>query len=88
MKNLDKSNLFIDTFNILKSVKYVISVDTAVTHIAGYLGIKNYLLLTKPGSYYLGMKKEKSLDCLNHIILRQKTTGNWISVIDDVIKLI
>ncbi len=88
VKNLDKSNLFIDTFNILNSVKYSISVDTAVTHIAGYLGIKNYLLLTKPGSYYWGMKKEKSSDYPNHIILRQKTTGNWISVIDDVIKLI
>ncbi len=88
VKNLDKSNLFIDTFNILNSVKYVISVDTAVTHIAGYLGKKNYLLLNKPGSFYWGMKKLKSLDYPNHIIVRQKTVGNWISVIDEVIKLI
>ena len=88
VKNLDKSNLFIDTFNILNSVKYVISVDTAVTHIAGYLGKKNYLLLNKPGSFYWGMEKNKSLDYPNHIILRQKTIGNWISVIDELIKLI
>jgi hypothetical protein len=88
VKNLDKSNLFIDTFNILSSVKYVISVDTAVTHIAGYLGKKNYLLLNHPSSFYWSYNKLKSTDYQNHVIIRQKYQGDWTFAINQLINLI
>jgi hypothetical protein len=88
IKDMDKSNLFVDTFNIINSVKFVISIDTAITHISGYLAKKTYLLLNNPGSFYWGINKEKISDYPNHKIVRQKTNGDWTSVIEDIIKLI
>lgn len=88
INDLDKLLLFNDTFNIINAVKYVISVDTAVTHIAGYLGKKNYLLLMYPSSFYWGYDKSVSSDYPNHIIIRQKETGKWERVINKLIDLI
>jgi len=88
VNNLDKSLIFKDTFNIINDLKFFISVDTATTHIAGYLGKKNYLLLHKPSSYYWGYSKTKSPDYSKHIIIRQKKPGDWKSVIVDLINKI
>ena len=88
LNDIDKINIFEDTFNIVNSVKFVISVDTAVGHIAGYLQKKNYLLLNFLGHFYWGYNKEKIKDYPNHIIIRQKISGDWSSVIDKIIRLI
>ena len=37
INNLDSSLVFNDTFNLINSVKSIISIDTAVAHLAGYL---------------------------------------------------
>tara|TARA_B100000989_G_scaffold297839_1_gene284941 strand:+ start:675 stop:1703 length:1029 start_codon:yes stop_codon:yes gene_type:complete len=81
IESLDKSLIFQDTFEILYSTKYVISVDTAITHIAGYFGKKNFLLSRHPGTFYWGFRENKSKDYPNTLILRQKETDNWDSVI-------
>lgn len=86
MDNLDSLYIFQDTFNIVNSVKYVISIDTAITHISGYLGKKNYLLLNTPSSFYWGYKGEQSLDYKNHIIFRQEKAGDWDSVLKKLLK--
>ena len=86
--SLDKSFLFQDTFDIVSSLKFLITIDTAIGHIAGYLGKKNYLLLQHPSVFYWGFEKKKSVDYKNHIIIRQSQRGDWGSVIKELIKLL
>ena len=88
IKDLDDSFIFGDTFNIVNSLKFLISVDTSIGHIAGYLNKKNYLLLQQPSVFYWGFDNKKSVDYNNHIIIRQKTPGDWESVIRDLIELL
>ena len=45
LSDLDKIFIFEDTFSIINSVKFVISIDTAINYIAGYFGKKKLLLL-------------------------------------------
>lgn len=88
IENLDNSLIFKDTFNIINSVKFVISIDTATTHISGYLGKRNYLLLNHPSSFYWSYNKLKSADYQKHEIIRQKYQGDWTFVINQLINLI
>tara|TARA_B100001057_G_C22862559_1_gene955152 strand:+ start:3453 stop:4481 length:1029 start_codon:yes stop_codon:yes gene_type:complete len=86
IKNLDNLSVFHDTFHILNSVRYVISVDTAITHIAGYLGKKNYLLLKNPSSFYWGFDGKESYDYKNHLLFRQEKSGDWNTVLKKLSK--
>lgn len=88
IENLDKNNIFEDTFDIVNSVKFIISIDSAVSHIAGYLGKKNYLLLRHTGHFYWGHNKDRSNDYPNHIILKQRNKNDWSTVINKLIKII
>ena len=88
INKIDNSFIFEDTYSIIDSVRFVISIDTAITHIAGYLGKKNILLLRHPSSFYWGYKDTKSSDYKNHIIIRQKKTGDWIGVLKELLNLI
>ena len=85
---MDKNNIFEDTFDIVNSVKFIISIDSAVSHIAGYLGKKNYLLLRHEGHFYWGHNKDRSNDYPNHIILKQRNKNDWSTVINKLIKII
>ena len=86
--NYDNNFLFQDTFNIVNSLKFLISIDTAITHIAGYHGKKNFLLLPHPSSFYWGYKDKRSVDYKNHLIFRQRSPTDWQPVIDDLINKI
>lgn len=88
INNLDNSMIFNDTFNIINSVKSIISIDTAVAHLAGYLNKRCYLLLKNPSHFYWRYNKSKSLDYQNHIIIRKKQLSNWDFVIDKLIDLL
>ncbi len=88
IKDLDKSLLFRDTYNIVDSLKFLITVDTSIGHIAGYLGKKTYLLLQHPSVFYWGFQKEKSSDYQNHLIIRQNKPENWDYVISKLIDLL
>ncbi len=88
LNKLDENLIFKDTFSIINSVNFVISIDTAINHIAGYLGKKNFLLLKHPSSFYWGYRNSKSTDYKNHIIIRQKKTGDWGSALKDLLELI
>jgi len=86
--SFDNNFLFQDTFNIVSSLKSLISIDTAITHIAGYHGKKNFLLLPYPSSFYWGYKEKRSVDYKNHLIFRQSSSEDWRSVISELIKKI
>ena len=86
INDLDSSAIFQDSFSIINSVRYVISIDTAISHIAGYLGKKTYLLLNTPSSFYWGYNTNHSHDYKNHIIFRQEKPGDWNSIIKKLLK--
>ena len=88
INDIDSAFIFEDTFSIINSVRFVISIDTAITHIAGYLGKKNFLLLRHPSSFYWGYKNTKSSDYKNHIIIRQKKTNDWVGALRELLNLI
>ena len=88
INDLDSSLLFENTFDIVSSVKYMITVDTAIGHISGYLGKKSFLLLQHPSVFYWGFKSKSSTDYKNHHLLRQPKPGDWDSVINDLINII
>lgn len=87
-KDIDKKNIFEETYSIINSVKFVISIDTAVGHIAGYLQKRTFLLLNFFGHYYWGYKKKTSYDYSKHTIIQQKTKNDWVPVINDLINSI
>ncbi len=84
--NFDNNFIFKDTFNIVSSLKFLISIDSAITHIAGYHGKKNYLLLSYPSSFYWGYSEKRSVEYKNHFLLRQSSSLDWQSVVNDLIK--
>ena len=88
LSKIDKQKPFFDTYSIINYLDILISVDTATSHLAGYLGKKTYLILHKPNHYYWGIKSKKSIFYKNHILIRQKKPGNWTNVVDDLIKKI
>ena len=51
VNGIDNEFIFKDTFNIINSVKFIITIDTAINHIAGYLEKKTFLLLNFPSSF-------------------------------------
>jgi len=88
INDLDSSLLFEDTFNIISSVNFMITIDTAIAHISGYLCKKSFLLLQNPSSFYWGFESKRSTDYKKYHLIRQSKRGDWISVINDLINLI
>lgn len=74
-------NDFSDTAGILKNVDIVVSIDTGVIHLAGALGIKSYLLLTKDSEWrwFNSAKTTPWYDSVE--IIRQKKKNDWASVV-------
>ncbi len=73
---------FSDTAGILKNVDIVVSIDTGVIHLAGALGIKSYLLLTKDPEWrwFNSSKTTPWYDSVE--IIRQKKKNDWTSVVE------
>ena len=85
LSNIDSELPFFDTYSILNYLDVLISVDTAISHLAGYLGLNTYLILHKPNHYYWGLTSKKSIYYNNHTILRQQESGNWKNVVEELI---
>ncbi len=85
VNGIDNEFIFKDTFNIINSVKFIITIDTAINHIAGYLGKKTFLLLNFPSSFYWGYQSNRSTDYNNHIIFRKERSKDWNTVIDKLL---
>jgi tetratricopeptide (TPR) repeat protein len=82
-KFTDLSEYLIDyniTANYLKEIDLLITVDTAVAHLAGALGIKTWLLLSKAYDWRWQKKWYKSVE-----IMKQKTLDNWEELFDEVL---
>jgi Flp pilus assembly protein TadD len=68
---------FADTAALLKQLDALISVDTAVAHLAGALGVKSFLLLRSPPDWRWGTKGETTPWYEDFTLLRQPQPGDW-----------
>lgn len=75
---------FMDSAAIMKSVDLVITSDTALTHVAGALGVRTWLLLQHVPDWRWGQNSKDTFWYPNHKLFRQNTRGDWDSVFDDV----
>jgi hypothetical protein len=79
---------FMDSAAIMKNVDLVITCDTALTHLAGALGVRTFLLLQHVPDWRWGINTGDCVWYPNHQLFRQKTRGDWISVFEDIKKII
>ena len=75
---------FTDTAAVLGSLDLVISVDTAVAHLAGALGKPVWLLLPTPADFRWLDGREDSPWYPTMRLFRQRTPGEWDDVIERV----
>ena len=76
---------FSDTASLVNMMDIIISVDTVITHLAGALGKKTFLLLSDKSSF-LWMDTRKDSPWYPTVkIFRQETLGNWKKPIKEII---
>ena len=78
---LDMLNDFSDTAAVIEQLDLVISVDTAVAHLAGALGKPTWLLLPAGPDWRWGQHGEHTAWYPGMRIFRQPTPGDWQSVV-------
>jgi hypothetical protein len=82
--DLDGGGAFIDTAAIMANLELVISVDSAVAHLAGALGARSWVLLKKvPDSRWL-TERADSPWYPDMRLFRQSATGDWKGVLREV----
>jgi Tfp pilus assembly protein PilF len=68
---------FLDTAAIMKSLDLVITVDTAIGHLAGALGIPCWIALSAVSDWRWGLDREDTPWYPSVRLFRQKTLGDW-----------
>lgn len=79
---------FADTAALLRQMDCLITVDTAVAHLAGALGVKTFLLLPHCPDWRWGITGKTTPLYPSLTLLRQPTTGDWPSVIGELLPLL
>ena len=80
----EQINDFSDTSALCLLMDLVVSVDTSVAHLAGALAKKTWLLLPYLPDWRWMLDRNDSPWYSNHLLLRQKKRGDWISVFKKV----
>jgi len=73
-------NAFLDSAAVMKCVDLVITSDTALTHLAGALGVKTWLPLKYVPDWRWMLNRNDSPWYPNHQLFRQTTRDEWTSV--------
>ena len=71
---------FLDSAAVMKCMDLVITSDTALTHLAGALGVKTWLPLKYVPDWRWMLERSDCPWYPNHRLFRQKTSDDWISV--------
>jgi tetratricopeptide (TPR) repeat protein len=79
-------NNFTDTANLIDKIDIIISVDTVISHLAGALGKKTFLLLPDKSSFLWMEKRDDSPWYPTIKIFRQSTLGDWQTPIKKIKK--
>lgn len=75
---------FADTAAMISNLDLVITVDTAMAHLAGAMGVPTWLLLSFDPDWRWGLKGERTIWYPSVRIFRQPKFRDWTSVIDEV----
>jgi tetratricopeptide (TPR) repeat protein len=73
---------FADTAAIIEQLDLVITVDTAIAHLAGALGKPVWILMRHAADWRWGNAGEKSVWYPSLLILRQERRGQWGAVVE------
>jgi len=79
-------NAFLDSASVMKCMDLVITSDTALTHLAGALGVKTWLPLKYLPDWRWMLERSDSPWYPNHRLFRQKTSDDWLSVFKEMEK--
>jgi ADP-heptose:LPS heptosyltransferase len=71
---------FMDTAAILQSLDLVVTVDTSIAHLAGGLGVPDWVPLSAVSDWRWLLKRENSPWYPTMRLFRQKTLGDWDGV--------
>ena len=80
----EKLDNFLDTATVISQLDLVISVDTAVAHVAGGLDKPTWLLLQHNADFRWLRGRGDTPWYPNMSLVRQKKLGDWSSVVDQV----
>lgn len=81
----DRFSDFADTAGFVQNLDLVITVDSAVAHLAGALGKPVWLMNRYASCWRWLLKRKDSPWYPNMCIFRQRTLGDWNGVLEDVI---
>jgi len=77
---------FSDTASLMENLDLVISVDTAIAHLAGALGKPAWIMLRQSGEWRWLQDRCDSPWYPSARLFRQSIRGNWYGVVDDIIE--
>lgn len=77
-----------DTAALVANLDMVVSIDSAVAHLAGALDRPVALMLRLEGEWRWGLQPERSAWYPHMRLFRQRERGNWESVVDEVAALV
>ncbi len=79
---------FVNTAAVMKNLDLVVTVDTAVAHLAGALGVPVWVLLPHVPDWRWLLEREESPWYPTMRLFRQKEAGNWAEVFGRVARLV
>ena len=82
--DFDNEASFVDTIAILKNIDLLITVDTAVAHLAGVLNINTWLIIGKQSAWLWFNDTELSQWYNTVKIFRSNEYNNWGNILDKV----
>lgn len=77
---------FADTARLIMSCRAVVTIDSAVAHLAGCLGVPTYVLLPYAAAWLWGSQATKSDWYPSVTLVRQPYPGDWQTVIGRVVE--
>ncbi len=77
----NRLNDFLDTAAVMKHLDLVVTVDTAVAHLAGALGVPVWIALPTASDWRWLQNREDSPWYASARLFRQKTQGDWAEVL-------
>ena len=80
-----KIQSFKDTANLISELDLVITIDTAVAHLAGAIGKNVWILLAKCPDWRWNQKESVNIWYPTSRLFIQKSPGNWSDPIDEII---
>ena len=76
---------FADTASLICELDILITIDTAVAHLAGSLGKRVWILLSKSSDWRWNIKDKRNIWYPTAQIFKQRTEGNWSEPFDDIV---